>query len=98
MIKPTSYSFIKSHNLVVRVCDMLLFLGVFEEVQNLEYLFQKIEIKLHEVDYVETLAKYFEKQLKMNYKNIELRCSLKDLIYDLNILKLYLNEEETCEE
>lgn len=94
MRKQTAYSFIKSHNLIMRVCDMLLYLGVFDEEQNLDNLFSKMEVNLYKMDYVETLAKYFEKQLKMNYKNIELRCSLKDLIYDLNSLKLYLYEEE----
>ncbi len=82
-------SFIKSHNLVNRVYDMVYYLGIIKEPTNDQLFKNFFKKRLTEIEYVESLAKYFEKKLSKNYDNIELRCNLKDLIYDLNILKQY---------
>lgn len=82
-------SFIKSHNLINRVYDMVYYLGVITEPTNDELFKSFFKKRLLEVEYVESLAKYFEKKLTKSYDNVELKCNLKDLIYDLNILKQY---------
>ena len=51
---------------------------------------EHIQNHLNDVAFVETLSKYFEKKLKKNKKNAEIRINLTDLIYDLNTLKQYL--------
>lgn len=89
-MKKNVYSFIKSHNLVNRVYDQVYFLGVIKEPVNDKLFKNFFKKKLVNIDYVESLAKYFEKKLSKNNNNIELCCNLKDLIYDLNILKQYL--------
>ena len=41
---------------------------------------------------IEALATYFEKKLKKHRNNVEIRCNLVDLLYDLDHLKQYLSE------
>lgn len=85
------HSFVKSHNLVNRIYDMLDYLNFFENYKyNVETLKKKISLNLHSIYYVETLAKYFEDVKIKNRKNMELRCNLVDLINDLDYLKQYL--------
>lgn len=91
MKKKTWHSFVKSHNLVNRIYDMLDYLNFFENnKQDVELLKKNIKLNLRSKYYVETLAKYFEDKKRKNKKNIELRCNLIDLINDLDYLKQYL--------
>lgn len=91
MTKRTWYSFIKSHNLVNRVYDMLDYFNFFDkETKDVESMKLEIENKIRSIYYVETLAKYFDDQKRKNKKNIELKCNLIDLIDDLDYLKQYL--------
>ncbi len=84
-------SFITSHNLVNRIYDMIYYFGVIKDSANEKVVKRFLKESLLKVDYVESLAKYFEKRFNKNYKNIELRYNLKDLINDLNYLKQYLS-------
>ena len=45
---------------------------------------------MNNIYYIENLASYFERKLKRHYKNVEIRCNLVDLLYDLDHLKQYL--------
>lgn len=83
-------SFITSHNIVNRVYDMTFYFGIIKNPENEKVIKKYIRENLLKDDYVESLAKYFEKKQNDHYKNIELRCNLKDLIDDLNYLKQYL--------
>ncbi len=89
-MKKDSYAFIKSHNLVNRIYDMINYLGIVKNPNNDKNIKKFIRLKLQNIEYVESLAKYFEKKLKKNKNDVELRCNLQDLIYDLDYLKLYL--------
>lgn len=85
------YAFVKSHNLVNRIYDMFVYFKLIKNTFH-EPIFKKfIKQRIVDVEYVETLAKYFEDKLKKNKKNIDLRCNLNDLIYDLEYLKQYLS-------
>ena len=75
------YRFIKSHNLPNRIYDMLLYFGNIKK-----FFFQRLQ----DVEYVESLAKYFEEKLRKYKKFPDIRCNLLDLINDLNYLKQYL--------
>lgn len=87
-------NYIKSHNLINRVYDMLDYLNFFKNnKQDVELLKKNINLNLHSKYSVETLAKYFEEKKRKNNKNIELRCNLIDLINNLNYLKQYLIEK-----
>lgn len=84
-------SFIRSHNLVNRIYDMVYYFGTIKNPDSEQLLKAFFLKKLEDIEYVESLAKYFEKKLHINKKNVELRCNLKDLIYDLDYLKQYLD-------
>lgn len=84
-------SFITSHNLVNRIYDMVFYFGVVKDSASEKVVKKFFRESLLKVEHVESLAKYFEKRLEKNYKNIELRYNLKDLISDLNYLKQYLS-------
>lgn len=84
------YRFIKSHNLPNRIYDMLLYFGTIKNENNEKNIKKFFFQRLQDVEYVESLAKYFEEKLR-NYKKIpDIRCNLLDLINDLNYLKQYL--------
>ena len=85
------HAFIKSHNLVNRVYDMVLYFGFIKDSTKEQQVKRFFKENLLNVEYVESLAQYFEKRLVKNYKNVELRYNLKDLINDLNYLKQYLS-------
>jgi hypothetical protein len=91
MKRKTWHSYAKSHNLVNRIYDMLDYFGLFNDhKENEKKLKKQIYSKMGSFYYIENLAKYFDEKLKRNQKNIEIRCNLKDLLYDLDILKQYL--------
>lgn len=69
---------------------MLLYLGVIKNPNNEEVIKRFFHQRLQDVEYVESLAKYFEKKIRKNKNNIDLRCNLMDLVYDLDYLKQYL--------
>ena len=89
MKKKTWHSFVKNHNLVNRIYDMLDYFHCFDEVKNVELAKNQIKNKIRSIYYVETLAKYFDDKKNKHIKNIELRCNLIDLINDLDYLKQY---------
>lgn len=91
MKKKTWHSFVKSHNLVNRIYDMLDYFHCFDN-EDVEFAKKEIERKIQSIYYVETLAKYLEDKKNKHIKNIELRCNLIDLINDLDYLKQYLNK------
>lgn len=69
---------------------MLIYLKLNKNFTNSYEYKNLIKKQLLTSENVESLAKFFEIKLKYCKKNIELRCNLKDLIYDLNTLKQYL--------
>lgn len=84
-------NYIKRHNLVNRIYDMVVYFNVVKnnnEESNIKKFFLQ---NLKEVDYVESLAKFFETKLYKCRKNIDLKINLEDLVNDLNYLKQYLN-------
>lgn len=83
--------FIKNHNLINRMYDMLVYFNLLSKTDNEIEIKTSIKKQLANIEYVELTANYFEKKLKKNYKKIELRCNLKELIDDLNYLKQYYN-------
>ena len=87
--------YINKRNLVNRVFDMLEYLDFLKSLNMTDKETRRyLRDKLNDVYFVETLAKYFEVQLKKKkYKSkIELKCNLKKLIDDLNYLKQYLDD------
>lgn len=89
MKKKSAYSFIKAHNLINRIYDMFNYLNLIH-INTRDIVLNELKNSLHDIYYIETLAKYFEDVKNKNKKNIELNCNLKDLINDLNYLKQYL--------
>ena len=90
MKKATNY--IKRHNLTNRIYDILCFLKMIKNKNN-EYLIKKdIRKNLYNVAYVENLAYLLEKKYKKIKNNIELKFSIKELIHELNYLKIYIND------
>lgn len=85
------YAFIKSHNLVNRIYDMIYYFRAIKNPNDEETIKKFFKQRLEDVEYVESLAKYFEKKLRKNKSNIDLRCNLQDLVYDLDYLKQYLS-------
>lgn len=86
--------YVRSHNLVNRIYDMLYYFKVIKKDNQSEKQVKKFfNQRLEDVTYVETLAKYFESKLRKNKKNHEVRCNLLDLINDLNYLKQYLCDD-----
>ena len=73
------YAFIRSHNLLNRIYDMVCYFGLIKNLDNSHNIKKCFLRNLEDIVYVETLAKFFEK-----------KCNLKDLIYDLDYLKQYL--------
>ena len=89
--KKTWHSFVASHQLVNRIYDMLDYFNFFKNHNEDEKeLKRRIYRNMNNIYYIENLASYFEKKLKRNYKNVEVRCNLIDLLYDLDHLKQYL--------
>lgn len=82
--------FVRSHNLINRIYDMLFFFKVIKDGESENQVKRFLKHRIEDITYVETLAKYFEEKLRRNKNKIELRCNLLDLINDLNYLKQYL--------
>lgn len=82
--------FINSHNLINRIYDMVFYFGMIKSENREFYIKKFFSQRLEKVEYVETLAKYFENKIKTSQQNIELKYNLKELVYDLNYLKQYL--------
>ena len=93
MKKKTWHSFVKNHNLVNRIYDMLDYFHCFDHTSDVELAKKEVKRKIQSIYYVETLAKYFEDKKNKHQKNIELRCNLVDLINDLDFLKQYLENK-----
>lgn len=82
--------FINSHNLVNRIYDMIFYFGIIKSENREFYIKKFFSQRLGKIEYVESLAKYFENKIKTSKQNIELKYNLKELVYDLNYLKQYL--------
>ena len=82
--------FINSHNLINRIYDMVLYFGIIKSENREFYIKKFFSQRLKKLEYVETLAKYFENKIKTSQQNIELKYNLQELIYDLNYLKQYM--------
>ncbi len=82
--------FINSHNLINRIYDMVLYFGIIKSENREFYIKKFFSQRLKKLEYVETLAKYFENKIKTSQQNIELKYNLRELVYDLNYLKQYL--------
>lgn len=79
--------FIKNHNLVNRIYEMLKYFDIID--YNKRTAINSIKDKMIMPEFIESLASIFEKKYKY-CKKVEVRCNLKELIDDLNILKQYL--------
>lgn len=90
-MKKDFYAFIKSHNLVNRIYDMVFYFGLIKNPKDEKYIKKFFLQRLEDVEYVESLAKYFEKKIPKTKKNHDLKCNLNDLVYDLDYLKQYLS-------
>ena len=83
-------AFIRSHNLVNRIYDMIFYLGILKNNDSQETIKQFLYQRLEDITYVESLAQCFEKKQRKKESNIELKYNLQELIYDLDYLKQYL--------
>lgn len=90
-MKKDFYAFIKSHNLVNRIYDMVFYFGLIKNPKDEKNIKKFFLQRLEDVEYVESLAKYFEKKIPKSKKNHDLKCNLNDLVYDLDYLKQYLS-------
>lgn len=84
-------TFVRSHNLVNRIYDMAIYYKIIKTTDEEKIIKKFFHKKLKNLDYVETLAKYFEDEIQKSKNNIELQYNLKELVYDLNYLKQYLS-------
>ena len=84
--------FIKIHNLPNKIYDMLIYLNLINDIDNTKQIKSKIKNKLYDFDFIESLAKVFEKEYKKS-KSAELKCNLKEMIDELNLSKQYLDEK-----
>ena len=84
------HAFVRSHNLTNRIFNMLVYFNLIKHPENSTSIKNFLGRRLEDVEYVELLAKFFEKKLSRQKRNIDLRCNLRDLIYDLDYLKQYL--------
>lgn len=84
-------NYIKRHNLVNRIYDMVLYFNVVKDTKEEKTIKKFFLQNLKKVSYVESLAKYFETKLYKCKKNVDLKLNLEDLVNDLNYLKQYLN-------
>lgn len=84
-------SFIKSHNLPTKIYEMLIYFHAIDKKTNKNKIKISINKNLHDIEFIETLASYFEKELKKKH-NVEVRCNLKNIIDELNFAKQYLDD------
>ena len=84
------YRYITSHNLVNRIYDMVFYFGLIKNPENESNIKKFFKVSLKDIEYVESLAKYFDNKMRYSKKNIELWCNLRDLVYDLDYVKQYL--------
>lgn len=83
------HPFIKKHNLVNRIYNMLYYYKFFKGGLNKTDYKNEIKNNLEDISYIEELAKYFEMKLKNVRKNVDLKLNLQELVCDLNYLKQY---------
>ena len=91
MKKKNWYNIVRSRNLINRTFNVLEYLDFFRIYKITKEDFRVyMKNNINNICFVEMLIKYLDDKLKRNQKNVELRCSLYDLINDLDYLKLYL--------
>ena len=59
-----------------------------------EELKNKIRQQIKTLDGIEYFTKYFDDKLKEHHEDIEITCNLRELITDLDYLKLYIVQEK----
>lgn len=69
---------------------MLIFFGTIKNPSDERVIKKFFKQRLEDVEYVESLAKYFEGKKRKYKNNPDVRCNLTDLVYDLDYLKQYL--------
>lgn len=84
--------FIRRHNLINKIYDMLDYFNFFNKNRDINKEKRNINKILYDLYSVETLAKFLEDKKKENYKNVELRINLIKLINELDYVKQYLYE------
>ena len=67
MKKKSAYSFIKAHNLINRIYDMFNYLNLIH-INTRDIVLNELKNSLHDIYYIETLAKYFEDVKNKNKK------------------------------
>ncbi len=70
---------------------MLIFFGTIKNPSDEHVIKKFFNQRLEDVEYVESLAKYFERKIRKYKNNPDVRCNLVDLVYDLDYLKQYLS-------
>lgn len=89
-MRKKTYRFIKNNNLANRIYEMLKYFDIIN-YSDKKTAISNIKEKLVLSEFVESLATFFEKKHKY-CKKVEMKCNLKELIDDLNILKQYLED------
>lgn len=85
-------NYVKKHDIVNRVYNMLEFYELIDESFHKKTLRNSIEKKiLTDIEFVETLASFFYKKSKNKNNNIDLQINIIKLINDLDYLKQYLD-------
>ena len=95
MVKKGYDEFLIKHSLVNRIYHMLDYFRFFKDtnrIHNQIEVRKDIQDKLKTLAGIETFAKYFDDKKKKHRNDVELWCTLTDLITDLNFLKLYIIE------
>lgn len=88
----TYNKYLKTHNLHNKIFEMLIYFNIIESNKDFKYIKSKIKSKMKEPDFIETIAKLFERKYN-KCRSIELKCNLKNLIDELNFAKQYLEKE-----
>lgn len=88
----TYNKFLKTHNLPNKILEMLIYFNIIKKNKDFKYIKYKIKSKMKEPDFIETIAKFFERKYN-KCRSVELKCNLKNLIYELNFAKQYLEKE-----
>lgn len=65
--------FVRSHNLINRIYDMLIFFEVIKDSKHEEQIKRFFMQRIEDITYVETLAKYFEEKLRKNGNQFNLK-------------------------
>lgn len=89
-MKKSWYSYVRSHDLVNRIYDMMIELRILKQ-DDININIKKILYRrLEDVEYVESIIISFERRNKRYKNNQILFNKVKDLVYELEYLKEFL--------